>query len=64
MGLCGGLLTGWNPKVLKVRDFLTFASILVEASYRGFVVSLSCLNCYGPYHDREVFWEAIMDGFF
>ena len=47
-GLSGGILSGWNPKLIKCKAFHTAAGILLNASIRGSSLNLSILNCYGP----------------
>ena len=54
-GLSGGILSGWNPKLIKCKAFHTAAGILLNASIRGSSLILSILNCYGPYLNREAF---------
>ena len=54
-GLSGGILSGWNPKLLKCKALHTAASILLKASIRGSSFELSILNCYGPYLYRNSF---------
>jgi hypothetical protein len=58
-GLSGGMLSAWDPKKDDFCAYLTPAGILLE----GFVLDLNkrlkLINCYGPYADREVFWENI-----
>ena len=54
-GLSGGILSGWNPKLLKCKAFHTAAGILLKASIRGSSFELSILNCYGPYLNRNSF---------
>ena len=62
VGMSGVLLTGWNPNMVRYKDFLSQASILVKERFKGSEIPLSFLNCYGPYNNREVFWNAIVDG--
>ena len=57
-GLSGGILFGWNPKIIKCKAFHTVAGILLKASIRGTSLHLSILNCYGPYLNRDTFWNA------
>ena len=58
IGLSGGILSGWNPKVIKCTAFQIAAGILLKASIRGSSLNLSILNCYGPYLNRDSFWNA------
>ena len=61
-GLSGGILSGWNPKFIKCKAFHTAASILLNASIRGSSLNLSILNCYGPYLNRDSFWNVVALG--
>ena len=54
-GLSGGILSGWNPKLLKCKAFHTVASILLKASIRGSSFELSILNCYILYLNCDSF---------
>ena len=61
-GLLGGLLSGWNPFKVRCKAYQTMAGILLEASVRGSHLSLSIINCYGPYRHREAFWDEAARG--
>ena len=61
-GLSGGILAAWNPHRFKVKSFHTVAGILLKGRIRGSSFSLSLLNCYGPYANRESFWETVVQG--
>ena len=54
-GLSGGILSGWNPKLLKCKAFHTVAGILLKSLIRGSSFELSILNCYGPYLNCDSF---------
>ena len=62
IGLSGGILSGWNSKLLKCKAYHTVAGILLKAMIRGSTFSLSILNCYGPYLNREPFWNVVAFG--
>ena len=62
LGLSGGLLTAWNPLIVRYRAFEIVVDILVKAKFRGSHSPLSILNCYGPYRDQEIFWKNAMTG--
>ena len=55
-------LSGWNPLKVQSKAYKTMAGILIKASFRGSHFSLSILNCYGPYLNRDVFWNATARG--
>ena len=56
------LLTAWNPGRVRCRAYETLAGILVKAKFRGMDTTLDILNCYGPYRDREFFWDRVLRG--
>jgi exonuclease III len=58
-GLSGGLLTAWNPRKADCYAFLTPAGILLDGVVKDINKRLKVINCYGPYAEREVFWENI-----
>jgi hypothetical protein len=57
--LSGGMLTAWNPRKDEFSSFLTPAGILLDGLVKDLNKRLKLINCYGPYSDREVFWEVI-----
>ena len=61
-GLSGGLLTAWNPHRVRCRAFETVAGILVRANFHDMNTPLDILNCYGPYRDRDLFWDKVLRG--
>ena len=61
-GLSGEILSRWNPKILKCKAYHTVAGILLKSSIRGSSFELSILNCYGPYINRETFWNSAVSG--
>ena len=60
--LSRGILSRWNPKLLKCKAFHTTASILLKALICGSSFELSILNCYGPYLNRDSFWSVVACG--
>ena len=52
-----GLLSGWNPLKVRCKAYQTLAGILLKARFRGSHITLSIINCYGPYLHRDVFWN-------
>jgi len=62
-GLSGGLLSAWNPSMVNCKAYHTCAGILLQASIRGMpAIPLNILNVYGPYRDRELFWDNALRG--
>ena len=47
-GLSGGILSSWNPQVIRCKAFHTLAGILLKVSRRGDHLPFSILNVYGP----------------
>ena len=60
--ISGDLLTAWNLHKVKCRAFQTCAGLLVQVCIRGMSTPISILNVYGPYRDREPFWEKALRG--
>ena len=52
----------WNPLSVRCHAFETVAEILVKARFHGLSAPLAILNCYGPYRNRELFWEKSIIG--
>ena len=48
LGLSRGLLTTWNPLLVRCCAFETVAGILVKARFYGLSTPLATLNCYDP----------------
>ena len=62
LGLLGGLLKAWNPFLVRCHAFETAAGILLKSNFRGMTSPLTILNCYGPYWNREFFWDRLLIG--
>ena len=56
------MLTSWNPLSVRCRAFETTAGILVKENFHGMTSPLAILNCYGPFRNREHFWDMILKG--
>ena len=61
-GLSGGILSGWNPQVLRCKAYHTLAGILLKVSMRGWSLPFSILNVYGPYLHRDTLWNVVASG--
>ena len=48
--------------MVRCWGFETVVGILVKASFWGVASPISVLNCYGPYRNREIFWDNILSG--
>ena len=59
-GLSGGLLAGWNPLLVQVKDFSSLAGIIVRVTIKGIEDTLSVINYYDPYTQRIDFWDNIV----
>jgi hypothetical protein len=59
LGLSGGLLSAWNPRRDDFSTFLTPAGILLDGLVKDLNKRLKLVNCYGPYGDRQEFWDKI-----
>ena len=56
-GKSGGLLLGWRYRFFNLINAWAFGSGIC-ATLHSFELKLPivCLNLYGPYIDREIFW--------
>jgi len=57
-GLSGGVLCMWNPRNCDLEAFSTSAGILLRGFLRGCNSRIKIFNVYGPYRDREIFWDC------
>ena len=62
LGLSGGILSAWDPRLVKCKAFLSFAGILLHARFRSLDSVFSIVNCYGPYANRISFWDKVVAG--
>ena len=61
-GKFGGLLVGWNCKFLQFINSWAMDSGLYVALYSTELkMELGFLNIYGPYVEREGFWNHLLD---
>lgn len=58
-GLSGGLAVAWDPNVFAFKVFSTPWGMLLKGSFCGNHHSLSILNCYAPYRERQSFWVSL-----
>jgi len=56
VGLSGGVLCAWNPRVCDLEAFSSSAGILLKGVFRGCNTVVKIFNIYGPFIDREAFW--------
>jgi len=61
VGLSGGVLCAWNPKVCDLKAFSSSAGILLKGVFRGCNTNVKIFNVYGPFRDREAFWNRLAD---
>ena len=61
-GLSGSLLSTWNPHRVRCRAFATVVGILIKATFRVMPNPIDILNVYGPYRNRDSFWEKACRG--
>ena len=62
MNLRFGVLSTWNPRLVRCKAYLSFAGILLYARFKALDSVFSIFNCYGPYANRTVFWDTIVAG--
>ena len=61
-GLSGGILSAWNPRLIRCKAYHSFAGILLSASFKGLDSVFSIVNCYGPYANKTSFWDSVVSG--
>ena len=61
-GLSRGLLTGSNRHLTRSKDFHSYARILIKARFKGLDSVFSIMNCYGPYSNKNIFWDCVVAG--
>lgn len=59
-GLSGGLVSLWNPLMVKANAFKCQAGILLSARIRGRPRPIKLLNVYAPYKNRSPFWDSLL----
>ena len=55
LGLFGGILSAWNPRLVRCKAYHSFVGILLSASFKGLDSVFSIVNCYGPYANRTTY---------
>lgn len=58
-GFFGALISLWNPIHFHLTPFLTSSSIFLEGFSLEWNKPIQVLNVYGPYQDRQSFWERV-----
>jgi hypothetical protein len=58
-------LVGYFQHGITCKDdfkaYVTAAGILLEGPVKDLNQSLKLLNCYGPYSERQAFWETVKE---
>lgn len=60
-GLSGGLVSLWDPLMVKAKAYKCLAGILISATIRGRPHPINLLNVYAPYRNRLPFWDSLLD---
>jgi len=60
LGRSNGLLCIWNPSICDFKSYVPAAGILLIGRIKGIEEELKLLNVYGPYRDREPFWNRLV----
>jgi len=58
-GKSGGLLCIWNPSLCDFKSYISAVGLLLTGCIKGIKEDLKILNVYGPYNDREPFWNRL-----
>jgi len=61
VGHSGGLLCIWNPSICNFASFSSVAGILLVGKVKGLEDTLKVYNIYGPFRDREPFWQDLIE---
>ena len=61
-GLSGGIISAWNPSLIRCKAFHSFVGILLTASFRGIDSVFSIVNCYRPYSNKIAYWDSVVAG--
>ena len=61
-GLSSGLLTGWDPHLVRCKAFSSLVGIVLKATFKGLAETLTVINCYGPYIQRTSYWDNLVSG--
>ena len=61
VGRSGGLLCIWNPDVCDLSPFSLRSGILLVGRLKGCSEIIKIINIYGPFRDREGFWDQLAD---
>ena len=59
-GLSGGLLAGWDPHLVRCKAFSSLPGIVLKAIFKGLVETFTVINCYGPYVQRNTYWNNLV----
>lgn len=59
IGQSVGLLSAWNPRNLNVVPFFTPTGIMFEGYFCESDQMLRFINSYGPYADKNVYWQFV-----
>ena len=62
LGLSGGILSAYNPILIRCKSYNSFVGILLTACFKGLDYVFSIVNCYGPYANRTSYWNSIVAG--
>lgn len=58
-GQSGGLVAAWNPNFFDLHAFYTPWGLLLKGSICSNHKSISLLNVYAPYRERQKFWTEL-----
>ena len=55
----GGFLLAWNPTRENIIPYSCATMILLVRSLKDWLGTFHLINCYGPYVDRQRFWDLV-----
>ena len=49
----------WDPSVANFSSFMIGAGLMIEGYFLGYSHSLRIVNIYGPYNQKQDFWDRV-----
>jgi hypothetical protein len=58
-GQSGGIITGWNHNIAVMNSFTISSGLCTEIFSKSLGQVFTFLNVYGPYEEKQRFWERL-----
>jgi hypothetical protein len=59
-GFSGGLVTRWSPSLELINSFVVVLGLCTIVHSQELGRPFQLLNVYGPYDNREEFWNSML----